>query len=349
MATLADVARRAGVSKSTVSRVVRGEAGVSERARLRVHEAIQATGYRPNELARGLATGSQRQVAVVVPDIRIEFFARVVHGVEEALRPHDYLVLVLNSGEDIGRLKECVSAAVQTRVAGLVMVPTGYDRELRETFAALPFPAVSVIREPWTPRIDAVSYDNHAAGYLAGEHLLELGHRDIAYLQGPHASKAIRLRTEGFLAALNDHDCTLSDEMVGAGDLTYGSGRQFAASLLASERHFTAVFAANDTMALGVMDQLSIAGLRVPADVSVIGVDDSLAASWPTVNLTTVREVPEQMGSRAALILRDRLQGWDAPPVQVVFQPELIRRATTERVGAAVESGPNTTRGAFGT
>lgn len=340
MTTLADVAKQAGVSKSTVSRVVRGAPGVSARARSRILQAIEASGYRPNELARGLVTGSQRQVAVIVPDIRVEFFARLVHGIEEALRADGYLVLVLNSGEEIARLRECITAVATTRVAGAVVVPTGYDRELRRAFASLPFPAVSAIREPWTTRVDSVSYDNRAAGYMAGEHLLDLGHRRIAYLEGPQASKAIRLRTEGFLDALRDRGCSLPTELRGVGDLTYGSGRRYASELLAVGDRFTAVFAANDAMALGVIDQLTVAGLQVPADASVIGVDDSLAASWPHVNLTTVREVPEEMGARAALILRDRMKGWQAPPVQVVFRPELIRRATTDAVGAAVSDAP---------
>lgn len=330
MATLADVANAAGVSKSTVSRAVRGESGVSKRARARVLQAVEATGYRPNELARGLVTGSQRQVAAVVPDIRIGFFARIVHGIEEALRPDHYLVLIFNSGEDVARLKECVVAAVTTRVAGLVVVPTGFDRELRHVFSSLPVPAVSVSREPWTSRVDAVSYDNRAAGYMAGEHLLELGHREIAYLEGPRTSKASRLRTEGFLEVLRDHECTLPDALVRVGDLTYGAGRRYAQDLSASKRRFTAVFAANDAMALGVIDQLSLEGIRVPADVSVIGVDDSWEASWPTVSLTTVRQAPEEIGARAATILRDRIQGWDAPPIQAVFHPTLIRRATTQ-------------------
>ena len=341
MATLADVARRAGVSKSTVSRVVRGAAHVSDKVRSRVLRAIEDTDYRPNELARGLVTGAQRLAAVIVPDIRIEFFARVVHGVEEALRPDRYLVLVLNSGEGIRRLRECVSAAMGTRVAGIVVVPTGPDRELRRTFASLPVPAVSVIREPWAAEVDAVSYDNRAAGYMAAEHLLDLGHREVAYLEGPHASKAVRLRTDGFLQALRDRDLKLPDALRGVGDLTYGSGRKQAAEWIASGLRFTAAFAANDAMALGIIDQLTLAGIHVPDDVSVIGVDDSLAASWPTVNLTTVREVPEEMGSRAALILRDRIEGWKSPPVQLVFRPELIRRATTRPVKvhrAAVEA-----------
>ena len=339
MATLEDVSKIAGVSKSTVSRVVRGEQAVSARTRARVLEAIDAIGYRPNELARGLMTGSQRQVAVIVPDIRIEFFSRIVHGVEEALRQQQHLVLILNSGESTARLEECIVAAKTTRVAGLVVVPAGHDRDLERVFSGLPFPVVSVSREPWTPRIDAVSCDNREAGYLAGKHLLELGHRAIAYLEGPRTSKAARLRTEGFKDALREYGYPFLTELSGVGDLTYESGTAFGRELIAKNQPFTAVFAANDPMAVGVIDELSIAGIRVPEDVSVIGVDGSQEAARPSVRLTTVLEAPEEMGKRAAVILHDRIRGWDAPPIQVKFHADLVWRATTRAI--ATPDGPS--------
>lgn len=333
MAGIDDVARAAGTSKSTVSRVLRNHAYVAAATRQRVLEAMKALNYRPNELARGLTHGMQRMVAVVVPDIRNEFFARLVHGVQEAfwdpMGKGDYRVMVMNTEEDSRRELYAIRAALGSRVSGIAIVPSSTDRALSQTLHKIAQPVVCLSREPWSDGVDAVLFDNRQAGYMATSHLMELGHRRIAYLAGPDSSKACVARTVGFETAMAEAGLPLDPNLIGRGDLEYDAGLRFADRLISENAHFSAVFASNDAMALGVIDRLSEAGIRVPDDVSVIGLDDIRYASRPGTLLTTVRQSPEEMGRRGAELLKERMGGSEGPSVRVSYAPVLMRRRTT--------------------
>lgn len=325
---ITDVAKLANVSKSTVSRVLSGHPYVSEAVRQRVLAAISEMNYRPSELARGLSRGSQHMWAVILPDIGNEFFARLVYGVERAAREIGFQVMIMSTYEDPEQVAVNLAAALSNRVSGIAIVPTGNDEALRHLFRHVRIPVVCLSRDTWSNEVDSVTFDNTQAAIMAIDYLVAHGHTEIAYLEGPESSKACRCRTNGFREGMARHGLQPNERLVGSGDLSYASGQAFAKQLLDRREAFTAVFASNDTMAMGVVDQLRTDGLRVPKDVSVIGLDDIFYSALPGINLTTIKQPPEEMGYQAAQLLQRRASGDASQTVHIAYSPELVERGT---------------------
>lgn len=342
MPKITDVARQAQVSKSTVSRVLSGHPYVSETARARVLAAIADMNYQPSELARGLARGTQNMWAVILPDITNEFFARLVSGVGKGAREIDFRVMIMSTYEDPEQVAVNLKASLSNRVSGIAIVPTGSDEALTRMFRHVTIPVVCLSRLPWSNKIDSVIFDNTQAAIVAVNHLVAHGHRAIAYLEGPVSSKACRCRTDGYLRALQTHGITMNPDLMGSGDLGYHSGQRFVDQLVRRKVRFSAVFASNDVMAMGVIDQLRGVGLRVPEDVSVIGLDDIFYASVPGINLTTIKQPPEEMGYQAARILREKARAGVCDTEHLAYSPVLVERGTVapRRDGVHVACAP---------
>ncbi len=343
--TIQDVAARSGVSISTVSRVVTGAVAVEPATSERVREAISALGYRPNLLARSFRRRVTHTIGLLVPDNSTPFFAELARTIEDAGFAEGYSVVLCNSDLSAVKQETYIDVLLANRVDGLILVSSGliptvgrHDAVARILDAGAP--CVVVDRDLGETPVDQVLVDNDQGGYLAGEHLIALGHRRIACLVGPSDLTPSAGRIAGFQRALADAGLAVAAE-----GLVRGNGRPdggSAAALQLLERgvvgagDVTAIFAFNDQMATGAIGALQRAGCRVPQDVSVIGFDDipQSAAIFPA--LTTIAQPIAEMGSIGVRLLLDRIARRDAPHQRVRLSTRLVVREST---GPPGESG----------
>jgi LacI family transcriptional regulator len=339
-ATIGDVARRAGVSTASVSRVLNGNYPVSEAVRQRVLDAVRDLGYVANAHARALLTSTSGTVGVVLHDVSDPYFAEIVRGVQEVAGQEDRLVVICNSQREPAREIAYLEMLRSHRVDAVIMagghiLDDEYLVALREQALALHAQGSRLVlcgRHP--VRADAVVPDNTAGAARLVRHLLGLGHRRIAHVSGPPNFSTTRDRMDGYLGALASYGLEADPGLVVDGDFSREGGEAAVGRLLESGAAFTAVFAANDLAAVGAMTRLRAAGLAVPDDVSVVGFDDVPVASDVTPALTTVRVPMVEMGRRSMrLALRPR----GVPPEVVRLECPLVTRASVRPVGGSGE------------
>lgn len=327
--TIKDVARESGVSIATVSRVVNGTGYVSESTRKKVEDAVARLGYSPNHFARSLSKGSTKIVGAVIPDISNPFFPAIARGIDDVLVSNGYLLVICNTDNDEGQEEAVVKALLEKRVDGLVFV-TG-SRDPRELVQHVPadVPIATIDREVMGLDCDMVTCDSYKGGYEMTRHLIDSGHRKIAFISGPDHLSTSQKRLAGFRAALSDAGMDNSGPVF-YGDYRYETGYSIARDILASPQGVTAVFAANDLMALGVMRCFLDAGVLIPAQMAVAGYDDIQIASMIRPSLTTVAQPAYRMGAVAAEVLLERLNSGPGHPRKVhVLDPTLIVRDST--------------------
>lgn len=326
-ATIADVAQRAGVSATTVSRFL---AGQSVRAADMIRAAVRDLDYHPSPAARSLRSGRTRSIALVVPDVTNPFFAAAVKGAEAVARQDDYNLFLYNTNESVDR-EVAVLADLVGRVDGAILAPTVESDEapLRAHQAGLPI--VFLDREiGGSPMFDAVLVDNAGGSRRAAEHLLDLGHRRIAIVNGTLHSTPGRQRREGFLETLKSHGVEPPESYEEHGDFREESGYQAVLRLLALEHPPTAVYVTNNLMTVGALRALHDIGVRVPGQLSVVGFDDLPLASLLLPPLTVVDRPTEEQGSLAMRLLLRRLHdNQDSVPRRIVLETKLLVRGST--------------------
>ena len=324
--TLDMVARRAGVSPSTVSRILNGTAVVSDDKRAAVSRAIGELGFIPNPVARGLAGGRTFSVGVVTQAIDSPFYGAALRGIEDALGPAGYAPLFMSGHWQAREEARCVEVLRARRVDGIIVL-TGRmsDRALRSVAAALP--VVVTGRQLKSANLAALAFDNVGGARLATEHLLSLGHRRIAFIGGdPRHPDAVD-RERGYRAALDAARVRIDPALIVEGDFTEASGLAATARLLDGRVNFTAIFAANDQMAFGAALALHRRGRRVPDDVSLVGFDDVGGALYSLPPLTTVHQPISEIGRLAAAAMLDLL-ALQTPSLRVP-EPTLVEREST--------------------
>ncbi|MGW0519583.1 LacI family DNA-binding transcriptional regulator [Crossiella sp. NPDC003009] len=324
--TLEVVARVAGVSRATVSRVVNGKASVDESLRQAVERAISETGYLPNLAARSLVTRRADAIALVLPEesriLGDPFFGRVVSGVTSVLTPLGLHLVLLMTGRDTR--EQVVTDLRQGRLDGVILIHTYPQDPLPGQLVKARLPVVLAGRPQTPARITHVDVDQAAGGALAAQHLHALGRRRFATITGPLDAPAGQGRLHGFrdtLTALGQ-----PAPLVAEGDFSRDGGADAMGRLLAAEPELDAVFVASDLMAQGALPVLRRHGLRVPADVAVVGFDDSSAALACEPPLTTVRQPVEDMAAELARQVLTRVDNPEVPPAAVVFEPTLVHR-----------------------
>jgi LacI family transcriptional regulator len=298
MKTIHDVARAARVSIATVSRVLNDNPRVSDRTRRRVWAAADRLDYTPNSAARALTTRRTRTLGVLLPDLYGEFFSEVIRGVDRAARDAGFQVLISSSHANT---EEALSAgrAMRGRIDGLiVMAPDSASVEaIRRLARGTPVVVINPRRRIEGCR--AVSIANFEGAYAVVKHLVGLGHRSIATVCGPRRNVDAEERLRGFRRALRSSGLDPAAALVVRGDFTESSGHRAAEAILASDPRPTAVFAANDSMAIGLLSALADRGVRVPGDLAVAGFDDIAIARYLSPPLTTARVDASELGARA--------------------------------------------------
>jgi LacI family transcriptional regulator len=332
--SIKEVARRAGVSVGTVSNVLNNPTVVAPATRQRVQEAITELGYVRNDSARQLRAGRSRTIAIMVLDVANPFFTDVVRGAELTAEERDVMVIVCNSGDNPARERRHLDQLEEQRVGGVLITPVedGPDSRL-EQLIVRGTPVVLVDRGAGKASRCSVAVDDLLGGQLAVEHLLAQGHRHIAFVGGPIAIPQVTDRYQGASNAIKRQaESQARLRLVSTTGLTVSAGRQAAAQLvdLAPEHRPSAVFCANDLVALGVLQEMTLRGLRVPGDIAIIGYDDIEFAAAAAVPLSSIRQPREQLGRTAAQLLLEKIEdGEHHRHRRVVFQPELVVRHST--------------------
>ncbi len=331
-ATLEAVARVAGVSRATVSRVVNGSPRVSPDVRATVEAAVRQLGYTPNRAARSLVTRRSDSIAVVItePPGRLfsdPFFPQIVRGVSGALASRDLqLVLLMPEPGDEGRTIRYLTGG---HVDGALLVSLHGEDPIPSALAASGVPSVCVGRPPAGVDVSYVDVDNRQGGRRATRHLLELGRRRVATISGP-ADMAVGVdRLNGYRDALRASGRAEDPSLVAQGDFSYEGGAAAMERLLDAHPDLDAVFAASDLMAAGALGVMLSRGLRIPDDVALVGFDDSPVAATTRPPLSSVRQPIEEMGPEAVHLLLDAVERPDRPPRRVVLATRLLVRASS--------------------
>ncbi|WP_405097652.1 LacI family DNA-binding transcriptional regulator [Micromonospora sp. NBC_01412] len=330
--SIKEVARHASVSLGTVSNVLNRPDMVSPTTRQRVLDAIAALGYVRNDSARQLRAGRSRTVAIVVLDVANPFFTDVARGAERVVEASGGMLVVCNSGEDPARERRQLELLEEQRVRGVLITPvTSGDMPDLDRLAARGIPVVLVDRGAGRPARCSVAVDDVLGGRLAAEHLIERGHRRIAYIGGPLAIRQMADRHDGAAAAIAESDGGVRLRVSATASPTVEQGRHAAAALadLAPAHRPTALLCGNDLLALGALQELTARGLRVPDDVAIVGYDDIDFAAAAAVPLSSVRQPREQLGRTAAQLLLDETNDPEHRHQHVVFQPELVVRRSS--------------------
>jgi LacI family transcriptional regulator len=334
MTSIKDVARRAGVSIATVSNALNRPDRVSPETRTRVLSAVDELGYVRSESARQLRVGRSRLIALLVLDMGNPFFVDIARGVEQVAGTEGLGVMLCNSAQDEAAESLYLSLFAEQRVRGVLVTPADMSGHNMKSFQRHGIPYVFVDRVVASDEACSVSVDDVTGGELAVRHLLENGHTQVAYVSGPAHLAQCQDRRTGALKALSDAGLppdalTVLENQA----LDVASGRDAGSRLLGLRSRPTAVFCANDLLALGVLQAMFAAGVDVPDDISIVGYDDIEFAEAAAVPLTSVRQPAVRMGQTAAeMLIEETSDDSDHAHRSVVFQPELVvRRSTLSR------------------
>ena len=337
MVGMKDVARVAGVSISTVSRVLTGSPLVNEETRVRVQRAMDELDYRPNRVARRLRRDTARAslIGLIVPDIQNPFFAELVRGVESVAQQHGYMLFLGNSDEDPAQERRYLDLMRAESVDGLILPASSDSAQVVAALGRQGIPVVCVDRRLPRVALDTVIADNVHGAYEAIAHLLRIGHRRIGYIGGRPQLSTSQERLEGYRLALQEHGLAFDASLVREGDSRQAGGRALAGELLRLDRPPTALFVGNNLMTLGALETIHLLGLRIPEEIAIVSYDDipwALALDPP---LTAVRQPGHEIGRRAAELLLQRIADPKRSTTLLVLQPELVVRQSCGAGGAA--------------
>ena len=327
--TIVDVAREAGVSYSTVSRVVNNKSYVKQETREKVLRAMTRLGYQANLQARSLAGGQSHVIGLLVVDLATQYMGEIVHAVDDTLAASQYELMLYTTHRRRRKEATFVNMMARGLADGLLIVlprePETYLRSLRQR----DFPYVLIDQIGVDETDLSVTAANTHGGYEATRHLIELGHRRIGIITGWMDMVAARHRLDGYLAALADYNIPYDECLVFEGDFLQSCGFHGTNHLLDLPYPPTAIFASNDVSAIGVMDAIRIRGLEIPLEISVVGFDDIPMAALSIPKLTTVRQPLAEMGQRAAQLLLDLIQKPEEIQTSVVLPINLVIREST--------------------
>ena len=322
--TMEDVGREAGVSRALVSLVMRGSPKVSEKRRTRVLDAAELLGYRPNAMARGLASRRTRTIGVLLNDLHNPFFAEIMDGIFETAEKLEYRLLIGTGRRQAAGERQAVDVFLEHRADGLLLVSPRLPSA--DIVAVGRITSTVVVGRPVREGyVDSVTNDDLAGGQLAVRHLVELGHTRIAHIDGGRGAGANARRT-GYLREMAR--LGLEPQVV-SGEFTEVAGVRAAERLLAVGELPTAIFAANDLVAAGAMDRLEDDGLGIPRDVSIIGYDNTFLAALHHMSLTTIDQPRPELGRLAMTMLVERIDDGRSAAAHLKLQPSLVIRATT--------------------
>ncbi|SIS52261.1 catabolite control protein A [Salimicrobium flavidum] len=326
--TIYDVAREANVSMATVSRVVNGNPNVKPATRKKVHEAIERLGYRPNAVARGLASKKTTTVGVIIPDISSIFFAELARGIEDIATMYNYNIILSNSDQNKDKEIHLINTMLGKQVDGLVFMGGDITEDHRQEFrnASVPVTLAATLDESMeTP---SVNIDFEDAAYEATNLLLSHSKR-VAYVSGPDNTIVNTRKLNGYKKAMKEHGLGIDDELLATGDYSYDSGLEAAEQLLDLDERPSGVFVSSDEMALGVIHGFQDQGVRVPEDIEVFGFDNTRLATMIRPTLSTVVQPMYDIGAVSMRLLTKLMNKEEVEETNVILPHRIVERNST--------------------
>lgn len=333
--TIKDVAKEAGVSIGTVSRVLNGKDRVSQATRTKIKEAIERLNFKPDQTARAMISKQTKSIGLVVPSLRNEYWSALAEHVQEAAWDQGYTLLLCTAGIKLDKHLACIHTLIERKVDGIIAGIRVYEPEERQQLSLIRFPdevsLVSLVQE--LPDRMFIGVDQFHSSIHAVNHLIKLGHRRIAYI-GPSSEREL-----GYRSALQNHGIPIDEELILQGDGSFRSGYHLVMQLQERDAAYSALFCWNDMSALGAMQALQSIGVRIPEDVAVVGYDDVPFAQLAKPALTTVNQPLREIGKAAVHHLLELIQGSVSPAQaaqrNILFEAKLMIR---ESCGAALRS-----------
>lgn len=329
--TIYDVAREANVSMATVSRVVNGNPNVKPATRKKVHDAIESLGYRPNAVARGLASKKTTTVGVIIPDISSIFFAELARGIEDIATMYNYNIILSNSDQNKEKELHLINTMLGKQVDGLVFmggkITDDHIREFKTSSVPIAL-AATVDESGETP---AVNINYEQASYDATKLLLSHNNEQVAFVAGPEDTVINHQKLEGYKRAMKEHGHDAVDKWIVTGDYTYDSGIEAFDQLLEMEDRPSAVFVSADEMALGVIHGAQDKGMKVPEDIEVFGFDNTRLATMVRPTLSTVVQPMYDIGAVAMRLLTKYMNKEEVEEQNVILPHRIIERNSTQQ------------------
>jgi LacI family transcriptional regulator, repressor for deo operon, udp, cdd, tsx, nupC, and nupG len=325
MANMTDVAKLANVSTATVSRVIQNPSAVKEKTRIKVLQAIEELNYQPNILARYFRRTETKTILVMVPSIMNNVFPQMIAGIDLIANQYGYKVLLGNTYQDPEKAYSYIEELKQKQVDGMILLTTKLDNDVIKDIADC-YPVVLTSDFIEGLNVPTVAIDNISSSREAVEHLLQLGHRRVGMITGPLNSLLSRDRLKGYRQALLANEIAIESVLIQEGDHSYDSGYNQMNKFLALDEQPTAIFAANDSMAMGAVKAVKAQGLRVPEDVAVVGFDNIQFSEIFEPALTTIAQPLIEMGKRSMELLLKQIKGEPLTKKQHVLDTKLIIR-----------------------
>jgi LacI family transcriptional regulator len=332
VANIKDIAKQLGVSVSTVSRAMNNHPDVREETKLQVMEVIRSLNYRPNAIAKGLIQKKTFTIGLMIPEISDPFFSALANAVEETLFDHGYQVVYGNTFRNPDKEKLFISNAIERQFDGLIITPDCLDEEFVEMLAILEKPVVFLRRRtPEGTSMPFVDVDHYQAATAAVNYLIELGHKQIGFIGMPESSITGNERLRGYKDVMRMQGL-LSDRHIVVGGRTIELGREAMGRLYAQNPDLTAVFSANDLLGIGALEWLAVNRISVPEQMSVIGFDNLEYANLHWIQLTTMAQPRQEMGSKAAELLLQMIADKETEPKSELIEAKLIVRRSCKAI-----------------
>jgi len=327
--TIKDIAAQADVSTTTVSRVLNNKPDVSDTTKAKVKKIMDELNYQPNNIARGLVMKKTKTIGLIIPDISNPFFPEIVKGVEHRAKELGYSVIICDTDNQIKEEKSSIELLLGKQVDGMITSLSIESAEEFDDFKMINFPVVQLDRN--VPGLDypKVSINNELSAYKAAKYLTSLGHKKIAHVTGELKTKTAQDRLKGFKEALKANGIEVEERYIIEGDYSQESGYDAFAKIAKMDNRPTAVFFANDLMAIGAYEAAAKYNINIPNDISVIGHDGISIASVVQPRLTTMIQPKNKLGRIAAEVLIDMIEGREKNPEDVILATELIKRKST--------------------
>ncbi|MBA1336160.1 MAG: hypothetical protein HPY66_2119 [Firmicutes bacterium] len=332
--TLKDVAKMAGVSPSTVSRVITKskDLNIKDETRQRILDTIEKLDYKPNVIARSLRIKSTNTLGMIIPDITNSFFSALFKGAEKLASEKGFSIILANTDDNLAKAEKLINNMRQRQVDGLLLATTHISDDTLHSMNVNKYPHVFVNRHLNNEIESYVIVDNFLGTTLAMEHLVALGHSKIAHISGPSSVDTAFKRFEGYKFSLERNDLCYNPDLVVESEMTEEGGYKAFYELVKKRVDFTAVYAANDLIAVGLMTAAKEKGLKIPEDFSLVGFDDLPVADKTSPSLTTVKVPLHEMGYIAADILIKEIKGEKNYINKIILRPELVVRESTKSI-----------------
>ncbi|GGB27191.1 catabolite control protein A [Lentibacillus populi] len=329
--TIYDVAREANVSMATVSRVVNGNPNVKPVTRKKVLATIERLGYRPNAVARGLASKKTTTVGAIIPDVSSIFFAELARGIEDIATMYKYNIILSNSDQNKDKELQLINTMLEKQVDGILFMGGDITEEHVNQFQSSSVPVVLAATFDESETIPSVNIDYEAAAYEATKFLIDQGNDHPAYVTSQDGTLINKLKFAGYTRALKESGATVNEDYVVEGDYSYDSGIEAAEQLLSHDKKPAAIFVASDEMALGVIHGIQDKGLNVPGDIEVFGFNNTRIATMVRPTLSTIVQPMYDIGAVAMRLLTKYMNKEDVSEKKVVLPHRIIERDSTNR------------------